>query len=36
MGVSAGFAPIAVGTETDGSIISPAEKAALFGIKPTV
>lgn len=36
MGVSAGFAPIAFGTETDGSIVLPASRAALYGIKPTV
>lgn len=36
MGVSAGFAPLAFGTETDGSIVLPANRAALYGIKPTV
>lgn len=36
VGVSAGFAPIAIGTETDGSIICPSNRAALFGLKPTV
>lgn len=36
MGVSAGFAPLAFGTETDGSIVRPASRAALYGIKPTV
>ncbi|KPI45946.1 putative amidase [Cyphellophora attinorum] len=28
--------PIAIGTETDGSIINPAERNAVVGIKPTV
>jgi amidase len=27
---------IALGTETDGSIICPSSRAALYGIKPTV
>ncbi|KAJ5940868.1 amidase signature enzyme [Penicillium verrucosum] len=35
VGVSAGFSPIALGTETDGSVIQPANRAALFAIKPT-
>lgn len=34
--VSAGFAPLALAAETDGSIIFPANRAALYGIKPTV
>jgi amidase len=34
--VSAGLAPIAVGTETDGSIVSPSSICGLVGIKPTV
>ena len=34
--MSAGFAPVAVGTETDGSIVMPANRASLFAIKPTV
>ncbi|KYC63808.1 amidase family protein [Heyndrickxia coagulans] len=34
--VTADFAPIAVGTETSGSILSPASQNALVGIKPTV
>ncbi|KAM0335643.1 hypothetical protein ACHAQA_000692 [Verticillium albo-atrum] len=34
--VSAGFAPLAIGTETAGSLISPASKAALYTIKPTI
>jgi len=31
-----GLAPLAVGTETDGSITSPAEHQSLVGMKPTV
>jgi amidase len=34
--VAAGLAPIAVGTETDGSIVSPSSICGLVGIKPTV
>jgi amidase len=34
--VAAGLAPIAVGTETDGSIVSPAAACGVVGIKPTV
>ena len=34
--VAASLATIAVGTETDGSITSPASLASLVGIKPTV
>jgi amidase len=34
--VAAGFAPLAVGTETDGSILSPSAACSLVGIKPTV
>jgi amidase len=33
--VAANFAAAAVGTETDGSIVSPSSVAALVGIKPT-
>ncbi|KAL6807582.1 amidase signature domain-containing protein [Trichoderma sp. SZMC 28013] len=36
VGVSAGFAPISVGTETDGSLLCPAGRAALYTIKPTI
>ncbi|MGH3150512.1 MAG: amidase family protein, partial [Streptosporangiaceae bacterium] len=35
-GVAAALAPVAVGTETDGSIICPASVNGLVGIKPTV
>src|SRR5262249_34241138 len=34
--VAANLAAAAVGTETDGSIVSPSSNAALVGIKPTV
>jgi amidase len=34
--VAAGFAPLGIGTETDGSIISPASICGIVGIKPTV
>jgi len=34
--VAAGLAPLAVGTETDGSIVSPAAVCGVVGIKPTV
>ena len=34
--VAAGLAPLAVGTETDGSIVSPASIMGIVGIKPTV
>ena len=35
-GVSAGYAPVAVGTETDGSIVCPAAVNGIVGIKPTL
>jgi amidase len=35
-GVAAGFAVAAVGTETSGSILSPASQQALVGLKPTL
>jgi amidase len=34
--VAAGYAPLAVGTETDGSITCPAALNGLVGLKPTV
>lgn len=34
--VAAGLAPVAIGTETDGSIICPSAAAGIVGIKPTV
>lgn len=35
MAVAAGFAPLALGTETQGSISCPASHAALYGFKPS-
>lgn len=34
--VAAGYVPFAVGTETNGSIVSPASACGIVGIKPTV
>jgi amidase len=34
--VAAGYAPVAIGTETNGSITSPANASGIVGIKPTV
>jgi amidase len=34
--VAAGFAPLAIGTETNGSIVCPAAVNGVVGIKPTV
>jgi amidase len=34
--VAASFCAVAVGTETDGSIVSPSNNCALVGIKPTL
>jgi amidase len=34
--VAAGLAPVAVGTETDGSIVCPASACGIVGIKPTL
>jgi len=34
--IAANFAAVAVGTETDGSIVSPASMCGLVGFKPTV
>ncbi|KAG0649654.1 Glutamyl-tRNA(Gln) amidotransferase subunit A [Hyphodiscus hymeniophilus] len=36
VGISAGFAPLALGTETGGSNVYPASKAGLYGIRPTL
>jgi amidase len=33
--VCAGLAPLAIGTETDGSIVSPSSACGIVGIKPT-
>jgi len=34
--IAAGFAPLGIGTETDGSILSPAAVCGIVGLKPTV
>ncbi|KAH0837170.1 hypothetical protein AYO21_04628 [Fonsecaea monophora] len=34
--VSAGYSPFSIGTETDGSLVLPAGRAALYTIKPTI
>ena len=34
--MSAGLCPVSIGTETDGSLIMPGGRAALYTIKPTV
>ncbi|EXJ68778.1 uncharacterized protein A1O5_07709 [Cladophialophora psammophila CBS 110553] len=34
--VSVGYSPFAIGTETDGSLVLPAGRAALYTIKPTI
>jgi amidase len=34
--VAAGLAPLAIGTETDGSIVCPASICGIVGVKPTV
>lgn len=36
MSVSAGFAPISIGTETGGSLVMPANRAALYTMKPSI
>ena len=34
--MAAGFAPLAIGTETIGSIVTPTSRAGLYALKPTV
>ena len=36
MGVSAGYAPLAVGTDSCGSLITPATRAVHYTIRPTM
>ncbi|OBT62904.1 hypothetical protein VE03_07904 [Pseudogymnoascus sp. 23342-1-I1] len=36
VGVAAGFVPIAIGSETDGSITQPAGRQGLYGLKLTI
>ena len=35
-GVAAGFSPVGIGSETDGSIFQPATRAGLYALKPHV
>ena len=35
MSVAAGYSPFSIGTETDGSLVCPSGRAALYTIKPT-
>ena len=35
VGVAAGFAPISIGTESDGSLVQPATRAGLYLMKAT-
>lgn len=34
--MAAGYAPLSIGTETDGSLICPAGRASVYTIKPTI
>lgn len=34
--VAAGYAPLSIGTETNGSLVWPASRCLLYSIKPTV
>jgi amidase len=34
--VAAGYSPISVGTETDGSLVCPANRASVYTLKPTI
>ncbi|PKK54888.1 hypothetical protein CI102_381 [Trichoderma harzianum] len=36
VGVSAGYAPLAIGTDTGGSLITPSTRAALYTLRPTM
>lgn len=35
VGVSAGYSPLSLGTELDGSTVTPASRSALYAIKPS-
>ena len=35
-GVAAGYAPVSIGSETNGSLVLPANRAALYTLKPTI
>ena len=34
--VAAGYAPLSIGTETNGSLVWPASRCSLYSIKPTI
>ena len=34
--VAAGYVPLSIGTETNGSLVWPASRCALYSIKPTI
>lgn len=36
VGVSAGFATVSLGVETDGLVVAPASRVALYAMKPTI
>ena len=36
MGLSAGYAPLALGTDSCGSLMTPATRASLYAIRPTI
>ncbi|PTB49596.1 hypothetical protein M431DRAFT_500069 [Trichoderma harzianum CBS 226.95] len=36
VGVSAGYSPLAIGTDTGGSLITPSTRAALYTLRPTM
>ncbi|EHK23114.1 uncharacterized protein TRIVIDRAFT_191664 [Trichoderma virens Gv29-8] len=36
IGVSAGYSPLAIGTDTGGSLITPSTRAALYTLRPTM
>lgn len=36
VGVSAGLAPLAISTETIGSLVVPPDRAAVYSLKPTI
>ncbi|KKP02347.1 hypothetical protein THAR02_05547 [Trichoderma harzianum] len=36
VGVSAGYAPLAIGTDTGGSLITPSTRAGLYTLRPTM
>ena len=36
MAVAAGFVPVAIGTESDGSLVQPSTRGGLYGLKATI